>query len=119
MNGSKGNDIVLMLEVVRMRCLRGLSRLSKRKGTYLYSNLSNMHITYISIFPDIFVNFCETSLVKKAQEKHILSFDVVDPRSFCSDTQKQVDDEIYGGGAGMLMKAQPVIDAVKYAMQEM
>ena len=37
----------------------------------------------------------------------------MNPRDFCTDKNKQIDDEPYGGGAGMLMKAQPIIDALK------
>lgn len=72
-----------------------------------------MHITFVTIFPEIYTSFVETSLIKKAQEKHIVSFDTVDPRAFCDDKHKQIDDEIYGWWAGMLMKAKPVIDAVE------
>lgn len=59
----------------------------------------------------------ETSLIKKACDKSVLAFTVIDPREFCTDKQKQVDDEIYGWWAGLLIKAQPVIDAVKLAVQ--
>ncbi len=76
-----------------------------------------MHLTYISIFPEIFESFTETSLIKKACDKGVLAFTVIDPRDFCYDKQKQVDDEIYGGWAGLLIKAQPIIDAVKLAVQ--
>lgn len=72
-----------------------------------------MKITYISIFPEIFKSFLATSLVAKAQEKKILSFECVNPRTFCKDKHKQVDDEIYGWWTGLLMKAQPLIDAVE------
>ena len=72
-----------------------------------------MHIHIISIFPEIFDNFINTSLIKKAREKKILSFDFVNPRIFCPGKHQQVDDTIYGGGAGLLMKAQPAIEAVE------
>lgn len=72
-----------------------------------------MKIVYVSIFPDIFHSFVENSLIKKAQEKWILSFEFVDPRSFCLDKHKQVDDQVYGGGAGMLLKAEPMIQAIE------
>jgi tRNA (guanine37-N1)-methyltransferase len=72
-----------------------------------------MHIHIISIFPEIFDNFINTSLIKKAKEKKILSFDFVNPRIFCPGKHQQVDDTIYGGGAGLLMKAKPAIDAVE------
>ena len=72
-----------------------------------------MHISFVSLFPDIFASFLSTSLVAKAQDKWLLTFSVVDPRTFCVDKHQQVDDTVYGGGDGMLIKAQPVIDAVE------
>lgn len=71
-----------------------------------------MKIYLISIFPEIFDSFLSTSLIKKAREKKILEFHQIDARSFCTDKHKKVDDEIYGWWAGMLILAQPVIDAV-------
>lgn len=71
-----------------------------------------MHITFVTIFPEIYTSFLETSLIKKAQEKNILKFDIINPRDFCDDKHKQIDDVIYGWGAGMLMKSKPVIDAI-------
>ncbi len=77
-----------------------------------------MHYHLITIFPEVFTSFLSTSLLSKAQEKGILNFSITNPRDFCVDKQKQVDDEIYGGGAGMLMKAQPVIDAIKSLLEK-
>jgi len=71
-----------------------------------------MKIHIVSLFPDIFSNFLQTSLVSKAQEKDLLQFSLINPRSFCDDKHQQVDDTVYGGGAGMLIKAEPIIDAV-------
>ncbi len=72
-----------------------------------------MQIHIVSIFPDIFKSFIETSLIKKAQEKKILTFTFTNPRIFCPGKHQQVDDTIYWWGAGLLMKAQPAIDAVE------
>lgn len=72
-----------------------------------------MNIYIVSIFPEIFDSFLTTSLIKKAQEKKILKFKIVNPRDFCDDKHRQIDDTVYGGWAGMLMKAKPVIDAVE------
>jgi tRNA (guanine37-N1)-methyltransferase len=71
-----------------------------------------MKIFFISIFPEIFDSFLGASLIKKAHEKWILDFEMINPRDFCKDKHKKIDDEIYGGWAGMLMIAQPMIDAV-------
>lgn len=72
-----------------------------------------MHIHFVSLFPEIFDSFLSTSIIKKAQEKKLLQFSVVNPRDFCADKHQQVDDTVYGGGDGMLIKAQPMIDAVE------
>jgi tRNA (guanine37-N1)-methyltransferase len=77
-----------------------------------------MKIFFISIFPEIFDSFLDASLIKKAQEKWILEFETINPRDFCKDKHKKIDDEIYGWWAGMLMIAQPMIDAVNYIIQK-
>lgn len=75
-----------------------------------------MHYHIITLFPEIFESFLSTSLIAKAQEKRLISCTLVNPRDFCTDKHKQIDDDPYGGGAGMLMKAEPVIDAIKYIL---
>lgn len=77
-----------------------------------------MHITIISIFPEVFESFLSTSLLQKAQKNKILIFNIINPRDFCTDKHQQVDDQIYGIGKGMLLKAQPVIDAVESCIQK-
>ena len=71
----------------------------------------NFHI--ITLFPELFDSFFATSLMKKAQEKWILSVNFCNPRKFCHDKHQQIDDEIYGWGAWLLIKAEPIIDAVE------
>lgn len=72
-----------------------------------------MQIHIISLFPELFESFLHTSLILKAQEKQILQFILHNPRDYCQDKHQQVDDQIYGGGDGMLIKAQPIVDAVE------
>ncbi len=72
-----------------------------------------MYIHIISLFPELFDSFFSTSLLKKAQEKWILNIDFCNPRQFCTDKHQQIDDEIYGWWAWMLIKAEPIIDAVE------
>jgi tRNA (guanine37-N1)-methyltransferase len=78
-----------------------------------------MHFHLISLFPDIFTSFLSTSLLQKAQEKKLISFHVINPRTYCTDKHAQIDDQIYGGGAGMLLKAQPLIDAVESIIRQL
>lgn len=77
-----------------------------------------MNIHIISLFPEIFDSFFTTSLLKKAQEKWILNINFCNPRKFCTDKHQQIDDEIYWWWAGMLIKAQPIIDAVEYIIKD-
>lgn len=76
-----------------------------------------MRYHIITLFPELFESFLTTSLLAKAREKGLIEFIFVNPRDFCIDKQRQVDDEIYGWWAGLLIKAQPVIDALKQVMQ--
>jgi len=55
-----------------------------------------MQIYVVSIFPEIFSSFLNTSIIKKAQEKNILKINLINPRDFCTDKHRQVDDTIYG-----------------------
>lgn len=73
-----------------------------------------MHITYLSIFPELFDSFRETTLISKAVENKLVTFETINPRHFCDDKHRIVDDQIYGGGHGLLMKAPPIIAAVKH-----
>jgi tRNA (guanine37-N1)-methyltransferase len=72
-----------------------------------------MQIHIISLFPEIFDSFFATSLLQKAKEKKLITFHTLNPRRYCRDKHQQIDDQVYGGGAGMLIKAQPLIDAVE------
>jgi len=72
-----------------------------------------MDITILSIFPKMFQALDE-SLIGKAQEKELVNIDVVDFRNFTTNKQNHVDDSPYGGGAGMLLQAQPIYDAMDY-----
>lgn len=77
-----------------------------------------MNIHIISLFPELFESFISTSLVKKAQEKWILKIDFCNPRQFCTDKHQQIDDEMYWWWAWMLIKAEPIIDAVESIIKE-
>ena len=65
-----------------------------------------MKIDAISIFPEFF-DVLEISLLGKAQESGLISFEAHNLRDFTHDRHKTVDDTPYGGGAGMLMKPEP------------
>lgn len=69
----------------------------------------NFHI--LTLFPDMVMQGLSTSIIGRAKDKGLLSIEVVNIRDYTLDRHKKVDDYPYGGGAGMLMQAQPVYDA--------
>lgn len=77
-----------------------------------------MKIIYISIFPDIFESFVSTTLVSRAVTNWLLSFEYINPRHFCDDKHRTIDDSIYGGGQGMLMKAPPLIASIRHIVRK-
>ncbi len=72
-----------------------------------------MNIHVLSLFPDMFSGVFGSSILKKAQEKEAVSLTVSDIRDFSNNKHKQVDDYPYGGGAGMVLKPEPMFQAVE------
>lgn len=72
-----------------------------------------MNIHVLSLFPDMFTGVFGSSILKKAQEKNAVSIAVTDIRNFSINKHKQVDDYPYGGGAGMVLKPEPMFQAVE------
>lgn len=72
-----------------------------------------MKITILTLFPEMYQGFLSTSILKRAIAKGVVSIDVVDIRSYTKDKYGRVDSAPIGGGAGLIMKCQPVIDALK------
>ena len=77
-----------------------------------------MNIDIISLFPEFFDAFFRHSIIKRAIEAERLTMKVTNPRDFSHNKHNQVDDTPYGGGAGMLMMAPPIFEAVKSVTQE-
>lgn len=71
-----------------------------------------MNIDILTIFPKMFTALDE-SLIGKAQEKDLVNINTVDFRDFADNKHNTVDDTPYGGGAGMLLQAQPILDAYR------
>ncbi|MFC1622378.1 tRNA (guanosine(37)-N1)-methyltransferase TrmD [Patescibacteria group bacterium] len=72
-----------------------------------------MHFDIITIFPSLFNSFLNESLIKKSAEKKLNKFCVHDLRRWSGNKHNKVDDTPYGGGAGMIMRAEPIIKAVE------
>ncbi|AFY77488.1 MAG: tRNA (guanosine(37)-N1)-methyltransferase TrmD [Hydrococcus sp. C42_A2020_068] len=72
-----------------------------------------MRFDVITLFPDFFTSPLESGLLGKALAKQIAQVNLVNPRDFAMDKHRRVDDEPYGGGAGMLLKPEPIFTAVE------
>ncbi|MGN0484549.1 MAG: tRNA (guanosine(37)-N1)-methyltransferase TrmD [Lachnospiraceae bacterium] len=70
-----------------------------------------MKFYILTLFPDMVMQGLNTSIIGRAAEKGILQIEAVNIRDYTLDKHKKVDDYPYGGGAGMVMQAQPVYDA--------
>lgn len=67
----------------------------------------------MTLFPEMVLGGLDTSILGRAAQKGLITLDVVNIRDYTLDKHKKVDDYPYGGGAGMLMQAQPVFDAYR------
>lgn len=72
-----------------------------------------MVIDVITIFPDMFPPILASSILKRAQEEGLLRVAVHDLRDYTHDKRRTVDDRPYGGGPGMVMKVEPIVEAVE------
>lgn len=72
-----------------------------------------MRCDILTLFPDMVRPVFEQSILKRAQEKGLLSVYVHNLRDHTHDRHRTADDEPYGGGAGMVMKAEPIFEAVE------
>jgi tRNA (guanine37-N1)-methyltransferase len=75
--------------------------------------LSSMKIDIITIFPEMFGEVFAFGIVGRALESRILTVSIHDLRSFTKDRHRTTDDAPYGGGPGMVMKVEPLVDAVE------
>lgn len=71
-----------------------------------------MRIDVLSLFPDMFKPTLGQSIVGRGQDDGFLDIHVTDFRHFTTDKHNHVDDAPFGGGAGMLLQAQPIFDAM-------
>lgn len=72
-----------------------------------------MKIELLTIFPEVFDSFLNTSIIGRARSNGLLDIHATDIRPFSESKHKNTDDYPFGGGAGMLMMAQPIADAMK------
>ncbi|AJC86442.1 tRNA (guanosine(37)-N1)-methyltransferase TrmD [Campylobacter sp. RM16704] len=77
-----------------------------------------MKYTFVSLFPELLKPYFQTSILARAREKNILEFAFVNPRDFTINKHLKVDDYKIGGGAGLLLQAQPLYDCLMHIKKQ-
>jgi len=75
----------------------------------------NMKIQLITLFPEMFTGVLNSSMLWKAQNQAIVEFEIIDLRKYGIGKRQNVDDTPYGGGDGMLLRPEPIYEAVEFA----
>ncbi len=73
-----------------------------------------MQIDVLTLFPEMFESPFAHSIIQRAKDKEKLSIDLIDFRDFCRDSYKRVDDYPFGGAKGMVLKPEPIFEAVDF-----
>ena len=76
-----------------------------------------MRFDIITIFPNIFDSYIKESILGRARAKKLVIIRVHDIRTFSKDKHKKVDDKPYGGGAGMVLQAEPILKTVETVLK--
>ncbi|MEX0962234.1 MAG: tRNA (guanosine(37)-N1)-methyltransferase TrmD [Simkaniaceae bacterium] len=76
-----------------------------------------MKFDILSLFPEYFKGPFDVSMIKRAREKGLVDINLVNIRDYASGPHKTVDDRPYGGGPGMLLMAEPVVQAIRSCRQ--
>lgn len=74
-----------------------------------------MNIYIITLFPEALKPYLNESILGRAQKKKLINIEYYNPRDFSKDKHKRVDEKPYGGGPGMVMVADPILNAVNKA----
>jgi tRNA (guanine37-N1)-methyltransferase len=72
-----------------------------------------MHLHVITLFPEIFAGPLSESIIGRAAKSGLVTFNIIDLRKFCENKHRKADDAPYGGGAGMVLMADPIFKAVE------
>lgn len=71
----------------------------------------NFHV--VTLFPELISSYCSVSMMHRGIQSGAISVKTYNPRDFCTDKYRKVDDTPYGGGAGMVLKPEPFFAAVE------
>lgn len=77
-----------------------------------------MHIGVVSLFPEMFTALSDSGITGRAVQQGQVRLDFVNPRDFTRDRHRTVDDRPFGGGPGMVMKPEPLHEAIQRARQQ-
>ncbi len=77
-----------------------------------------MRIDILTLFPNMFTGFLHESIIKRAIEKKIVEINIVNFREFSHLNNNQVDDTPYGGGSGMVLMVEPLVEAIESLKRE-
>lgn len=72
-----------------------------------------IHFTIITLFPEMFGDPFNASMLKRARERGLITIEARNLRDFCTDKHRVTDDLAYGGGGGMVMKPEPLVAAIE------
>ena len=72
-----------------------------------------MHIDILTLFPEMFTGFINTSIIKRAIDSKLVEINIHNIRDYSNYKNKQVDDYQYGGGAGMVLMCEPIFNAIE------
>lgn len=72
-----------------------------------------MIISVLTIMPELFGSFLQSPVIARAIRKGTLEVEIIDIREYAPGSFRHIDDSPFGGGAGMVMRCQPVLDALR------
>ena len=76
-----------------------------------------MKFKVVTLFPENLSLSLDYGVIGKAQKEKIIDIEYINPRNYCENSNRSVDDKPYGGGPGMVIKAEPLLGAIEYAKQ--
>lgn len=78
-----------------------------------------MNFLFITLFPEQIEQAASHSIIKRATDKGLVNISCINPRDFTTDKHRTVDDSPFGGGAGMVLKPEPMVAAIRKAKEQL
>lgn len=76
------------------------------------------HFSIITLFPEAIASYLDESILSRAAKAGLISVESINPRDFTEDKHHKADDRVYGGGPGMVLKAEPILKAVESILKK-